>query len=90
MALGGFVVLFLWSKQMEEEGREGRREEVYLSERGWAVQTERWEEWEGVRILFTFAVFGLRMSWFSLFFFFGGGLEKFSSGEIFRNAAKHP
>lgn len=24
------------------------------------------------------------------FFFFGGGLEKFSSGEIFRNAAKHP
>lgn len=32
MAVGHFVVLFLWSKQMEEE-EQGRREEVSLSER---------------------------------------------------------
>lgn len=78
MALGDFVVVFRWSKQMEEE-EQGRREEVYLSERGWAVQTERWEEWEGrggVPILFTLALFGLRMSWFSLFFLFWRGARE--------------
>lgn len=32
MAAGDFVLLVLWSKQMEEE-EQGRREEVYLSER---------------------------------------------------------
>lgn len=68
MAVGVFVVSFLWSKRMEEE-EQGRREEVRLSERGWAVQMERWEEEEGAPILFTLAAFGLRMSWFFFFFF---------------------
>lgn len=83
------MVLFLWSEQMGEE-EWGRREEVYLSERLGCADGEVggmggdsdpihfggiWPENELVRFLF---------------FFFGGGLEKFSSGEIVRKGAKHP
>lgn len=89
MAVGDFVVLFQGSKQMEEE-EQGRREEVYLSERLGCADGEVGGMGGGSEPIHISGIWPENELVLFSFFFFGGGLEKFSSGEIFRNGAKHP
>lgn len=90
MAVGVYVVSFSVVKANGRGGAGAEGGGVFVRERGWAVQMERWEEEEGVPILFALAGFGLRMSCFFFYYYFGGGVEKLNAEELFRNGAKRP